>query len=87
MPKTLRSKAAGYGRRMRLALLLSATLPLAGCQSLTPTGAIRVVDTSCTAFRPITYSSRDTEQTQSEARGHNAAWDALCKPPAGEAER
>lgn len=41
--------------------------------------AERVVDTSCSAFAPITYSAKgDTEETKSQIRGHNAAWVRLC---------
>lgn len=55
-----------------IAILVSA-LMLAGC-------AGRVVDTSCTAFQPITYSaSQDSEPTKAQIRGHNAAWQRLCK--------
>lgn len=54
------------------AIIVSALL-LAGC-------AGRVVDTSCTAFQPITYSAAgDTEPTKAQIRGHNAAWQRLCK--------
>lgn len=54
------------------AIIVSALL-LAGCGG-------RVVDTSCTAFQPITYSaSQDSEQTKAQIRGHNAAWQRLCK--------
>jgi hypothetical protein len=56
--------------------LITATvsaLLLAGC-------ATSVVDTSCTAFQPITYSaSQDSEATKAQIRGHNAAWNRLCK--------
>ena len=46
---------------------------LAGC------AATSVVDTSCTAFQPITYSaSQDSETTKAQIRGHNAAWKKLC---------
>jgi hypothetical protein len=38
-----------------------------------------VIDTACQAFEPIRYSRNDTEETKRQARGHNAAWDALCK--------
>jgi hypothetical protein len=39
-----------------------------------------VVDTSCSAFGPITYSAaRDTEATVTQVRQHNAAWMKLCK--------
>jgi len=30
------------------------------------------------ALAPITYSARDTAETQAQVREHNAAWDALC---------
>ena len=54
------------------AIIVSA-LFLAGC-------AGQVVDTSCTAFQPITYSaSQDSEPTKAQIRGHNAAWQRLCK--------
>lgn len=55
--------------------LLGALL-LTGCQTTTPTVAI---DTSCLAFEPIRYSMKDTTETRAAIRGHNAAWDALCK--------
>ena len=54
--------------------LLGVLLSLAACQTTTPTA---VVDTSCIAFAPIHYSLKDSNVT--EVRGHNAAWDALCK--------
>jgi hypothetical protein len=38
-----------------------------------------VVDTACQAFEPIRYSRQDTDETKRAIRGHNAAWDALCK--------
>ncbi len=49
------------------------SLVLGGC---TPT----VVDSSCSAFQPITYSARgDTDDTVRQVRQHNAAWQALCQ--------
>lgn len=55
-----------------IATLVSVLL-LAGCAS-------PVVDTSCTAFVPLTYSAaNDTPETKAQIRGHNAAWDRLCK--------
>ncbi len=39
-----------------------------------------VVDTSCTAFQPITYSAADdSEATKVQIRAHNAVWQELCK--------
>lgn len=59
-------------------VLLALPAMLAGC--LTTTTHTAVTDTSCHAFEPIRYSRLDTEETQRQARGHNAAWDALCEP-------
>ena len=53
--------------------IIVSVLLLAGC-------AGQVVDTSCTAFQPITYSAAaDSEPTKAQIRGHNAAWQRLCK--------
>lgn len=58
---------------IRLTVILASALLLTGC-------AGRVVDTSCTAFQPITYSAAgDSEPTKAQIRGHNAAWQRLCK--------
>lgn len=58
---------------IRTTAIIVSALFLAGC-------AGRVVDTSCTAFQPITYSAAgDTEPTKAQIRGHNAAWQRLCK--------
>lgn len=63
----------------RMPLVLITTLSLAGCVTL-GSGAdrVRFVDTSCEAFQPITYSSRDTERTRDEVRAFNRAFDAIC---------
>lgn len=75
---------------MLLGLTLTLCLPLAGCTLPDGTnifdlikGGWRktdrvVVDTSCAAFRPITYSNSDTSLTAQQVRAHNAAFDALC---------
>ncbi len=60
--------------RMLLATML---MGLAGCA--TPGSGTRYLDTSCEAFKAITYSSRDTPETVSEVRAHNRAYDALCQ--------
>ncbi len=51
---------------------------LAGCATLGSGTSTRYVDTSCEAFVPITYSSRDTAETVAEVRAHNRAFDAIC---------
>lgn len=48
-----------------MALLLALT----ACQT-TGTAATKV---ACGVFRPISWSGKDTAQTQREVRGHNAA--------------
>ena len=73
-------------KRKRLALLLSVTLPLAACESLTATGGtdlppeVDPVKVACEAFGPISWSYRDTDETIREVKAHNAAWEALCQP-------
>ena len=55
-------------------IAIASLLLLASCAT-GPT----VVDTSCAAFQPITYSaSQDSEATKAQIRGHNAAWKKLC---------
>ncbi len=48
--------------------------PLAACST-----AIGGTDSSCKSFRPLSWSKKDTHQTQREVVGHNKAWDAICK--------
>lgn len=67
-----------------------ALLPMlvTGCLTV-PTGPIRPTQTAeidqsvttgvCSVWKAVTYSSRDTEQTQLEARANNAARDAYCR--------
>lgn len=55
-----------------IAIGLASALVLAACS--------KTVDTACTAFVPISYSSsQDSEATVTQVRQHNAAWTALCK--------
>lgn len=56
-----------------LIILLATAL---GCQHQTPTVA---TDTFCDIARPISYSSRDTDQTRAEILSHNAAGCAVCE--------
>lgn len=62
----------------KLAATFAICTALAGCL---PRTASVVTDTSCSAFTPITWSTRDTPDTILEVRQHNAAWVALCKAP------
>jgi len=77
MPKPMQSNGRGSMRLTLLALMLTSLLP--GCAILGKgTERVRYLDTSCEAFRPITFSSRDTPETVDEVKAHNRAYDALC---------
>lgn len=56
------------------ALLLSLSL-VAGCATPTP-----VTDGSCKIFKPLSNSTKDTEQTRRDVIGHNRVYGAICKP-------
>lgn len=64
---------------LRVALLALVTPILAGCMTTTATGGR--TDVSCTAFEPLRWSPRDTDATVRQVKEHNAAWNALCRPP------
>jgi hypothetical protein len=55
---------------------------LGGCQSILPTNTAAtetsIAADTCRAWKPVTYSSRDSEQTQVEARANNAARESYC---------
>lgn len=53
-------------------------LILTSCAGTTGTSAIDPSVVACEGFKPISWSSRDTDQTIREAKAHNAAWTALC---------
>lgn len=62
---------------LRLALtLIAATLTLGSCASLT--GGDETDRALCTQFRPISWSTRDTDQTIREVKAHNAVGVAVC---------
>lgn len=71
-------------RRAPLLIALCATI-LSGCATMTGFGATepppdpRAI--ACGAFRPIGWSTRDTEQTIREVKSHNAAWRVVCAEP------
>jgi hypothetical protein len=67
-------------RPLRLLGLLLISMPTASCATL-GSAPTRFIDTSCSAFVPITYSAKDTPATVAEIRAHNRAYDAIC--PAG----
>lgn len=59
-----------------LAGLLLVSLTVAGCSK---TMASSGTDLSCSAFGPISWSSKDTPITIREVKGHNAAWKGVCQ--------
>lgn len=83
MQRTLKptpNSRSALTRLMQLVPMLI-ILPLAACTILS-TGTVRYLDTSCAAFKIITYSSKhDTPETIDQIRGHNAAYVSLCSKP------
>lgn len=73
-------RASALPKLTQLALM-SMLLPLASCTTLG--SATSWLDTSCKAFRPITYSSHDTAETVTEVRAHNRVYDRLCPEGGG----
>ena len=64
-------------RLLPLVVLLSAPLTLVACETTQTAG----ISAACSAIAPITYSSRDTPETQRQIVGHNAAFATLCPTP------
>jgi hypothetical protein len=65
---------------MRAALPLMLLPILAGCA--TTMASVGTDAVACSAFEPIRWSERDTEETIRQVKGHNAAWKAICHPAA-----
>jgi hypothetical protein len=63
---------------MRAALLLMPLLILAGCA--TTTASVGTDAIACSAFEPIRWSNKDTDDTIRQVKEHNAAWKAICRP-------
>ena len=51
---------------------------ITGCTTALISTAAIDVRVICKAFPPIKYSRRDTDETQRQIVGYNAARDALC---------
>lgn len=60
-----------------LAIGLLLMRPLAGCANTTATGATSVA--MCDQFKPISWSSRDTDETIAGVKAHNAVHKAICR--------
>jgi hypothetical protein len=65
---------------MRAALLLIPLATLTGCA--TTTASVGTDAVACSAFEPIRWSKKDTDDTIRQVKGHNAAWMAVCAGPA-----
>jgi hypothetical protein len=60
---------------MRAALLLTLLPILPGCAMTTASVGTNAV--ACSAFEPIRWSKKDTEETIRQVKEHNAAWAAV----------
>jgi hypothetical protein len=49
---------------------------LPGCATTTDSVGTEAV--ACSAFEPIRWSSKDTDETIRQAKEHNAAWITIC---------
>lgn len=63
-------------RAMRAAALLTVLPILPGCA--TTMASVGTDAVACSAFEPIRWSARDTEETIRQVKEHNAAWEAVC---------
>jgi hypothetical protein len=72
------SNRMSVSRPLKPLALMLISLPLASCAIHGGATSTRYIDTSCQAYRPITYSSRDTPETVAEIRAHNRVYDRLC---------
>ena len=61
---------------MRAALPLTLLPILPGCA--TTTASVGTDAVACSAFEPIRWSNKDTEETIRQVKEHNAAWVAIC---------
>ena len=63
---------------LKLCLLLL-PIALSACESASKAPpVVSVVDNSCRAFRQLSWSVRDTKETSTQIRQHNATHAALC---------
>ena len=63
-------------RAMRVALLPMSLLILPGCATMTASVGTDAV--ACSAFEPIRWSKKDTDDTIRQIKKHNAAWNTIC---------
>lgn len=67
---------------MRAVLPLTLLLILQGCATTTGSvGTDALASSPCSAFEPIRWSAKDTDETIRQVKEHNAAWKAICAQP------
>ena len=70
----------------RAGLFAASALVLLACAACTTTGSTRYLDTSCSVFSQLSYSSsKDSSVTVAEIRAFNRAYNSLCPPAASPA--
>jgi hypothetical protein len=62
--------------KMRYALAILLTFPLAGCASLTSSNV--TTKSACTVWRDVSWSVKDTDQTIREIKVNNARREGWC---------
>ena len=65
---------------IRRALVILATLLLAGCHHTAKPGP---ASTYCQIARPITWAAADTRITKQQIDAHNRTWKRLCRKTRG----
>jgi hypothetical protein len=71
-------RSISFARRvMRAVLLLVLLLIPPDCA--TTTASVGTDSVVCSAFEPIRWSKKDTDDTILQVKEHNAAWAAICQ--------
>lgn len=56
------------------------SLSLTACQTMASGGInYNVATVACKAFKPISWSSKDTRETQDQVVEHNSVYKEICK--------
>jgi hypothetical protein len=58
-------------------MLTALLMPVAACQTM-DTGGTDVKLVACQSFKPISWSSKDTRETQDGVTEHNAVYKDMC---------
>jgi hypothetical protein len=60
----------------KLALIPLLIVPMGACTTMT--ASVETSRVACQAFEPITWSTRDTDETVRGVKAHNAVYQELC---------